>query len=204
MKMLAELCESRRDDLQKLIQERNAKGYRYSWLETRNYLFVYTVCCSTLEYTQAVKELSKIKAQLPNYSENYYNSLVKNLKSYCRYYLMVEKCKYQFSNEKLIEMLTISKYEEMELDSIISDSERQRRENSQIQEELERLRIESEIENSIQAYEMNRELKKASNEFKDFTSEEYREYSRNAFENLGLDELIFNYRDEQFIDDSDM
>lgn len=206
MKQLEELCESRRNDLKKLIQERNSRCHQFCWLEIKRLLFVYAVCCSTLEYAKSVRELKEIENQLPHYSDNYYNSLCKNLKSYCHFYSTTGKCKYFFSNAKLISMLKITKYEESYLDSIISDEERERRENLLINEELEKRRIDSEIESSIQTYEMNQELKKSSNEFKDFTGEEFREYSKKAFEELGLglDEIIFGYRDDSFIYDSDM
>ena len=209
MKETTELCENRRNDLKKIIKERNSRCYQWSWLEVKNCLFVFSLCVSPLKYEVAVRELIAMKNLLPNYSEIFFNSLKgKHLKEYCHYYLLVGKCRYQFSNEKLIEMLRITPSEMRELDSIISDEERQRRENLQIAEESEHRRIESEIEDSIQAYEMNRELKKASNEYKDFTAEEFREYSRVAFGNLfndnELDKIIFSYKDERFIDDSDM
>ncbi len=184
MKQLEELNELRRSDIRVLVKSRNARKYMWSWLEIRNYLFVYAVCCSDLKYTKAIRELNDLKNQLPHYSDNYYNSLCKNLKSYCNYYLLVDKTKYQFSNAKLIDMLKISNYEERNLDSIISDKERDYRENILIDEELERFRIENEIEDSIRSYEEEQEI-------------------RHAMGHAKCEDILFHYRDP-FFDDSDM
>lgn len=184
MKQLHELNAMRRTDIRVLVKSRNSRKYNWSWLEIRNYLFVYAVCCSTLKYEEALKELQELRNQLPCYSNNFYNSLVKNLKSYCRYYLSTDKCRYQFTNEKLVDMLNISVCEERELDSIISDEERQRRENLLIEEELESLRVESEIEDSIKNYEEQQEIK-------------------NAMAHAKVEDILFHYKDP-FLEENDI
>lgn len=218
LEKLIELNKFRQKDVLTIVEIRNKKKYNWSQLEIRNTLFIYAVCCSHLDYDEAVKKLDHLRGQLLCQSESYYKSLLKNLKMYCSYFRFVNKCRYQFTNKKLIDLLNISNNEMTYLDSIISDEEKAKRENILIDEELERIRIENQIEESIQKNQIEESIQKYNEEMQELGQEAIEEISdefpslsfKKIFKNIesqqesgqeqasfndSLDDLIFGYRD---------
>ena len=185
---IVNLMFKRREDIKTIVFLRNKRRYNFEQIEVRNLLFVYAICLSTVpSYEEAVEELNDIRNQLPCNSENFYNSLLKKLESYIRYYKYTQKCRYIFSNQKLIELLFISNLEMKYLETIISSEEEELRQNIEAIEEVERLRVESEIEDSINHNQFNNDLK-----------ESLANANIDIENNFVSDEVLFSYKDSIF------
>lgn len=167
-KLLEELNESRKRDLELLVKVRKSKNYNWSQDEIRNTLFIYAMCLSHMETSVAISRFIDFSKLLNNQSKNFYKSIITRIPVFCRYYQYTSKCRYKFSNAKIIEMLNITAYEMKNfLKSIIDESLKEKQELEYLESELERIRIENEIEKSINQISINESLESFINSYCD-------------------------------------
>ena len=166
--LLEQLNESRKNDIELLVRVRNSQKYNWTQDEIRNALFIYAICLSHLETSVAIIKFIDFSNLLNNKSKNFYKSVLSRIPSFCRHYEYTRKCRYKFSNKKIIEMLHITDYEMKNfLKNIVDESMKEKQELEYLESELERIRIESEIDRSIKQNAINEELEILVNNFCD-------------------------------------
>lgn len=145
-----ELNKLRKRDLEVLLQIR--KNSHYVWNEDikRQFLFIYAISSSHLSEEELKKEIYNINLSIRSKSFNFMKRLYARIPSFCRYFALTGCNRYKYSTLKIIQELNITDFEENELlvlnskAAIIKDEE-------ELQQELNRQRIEREIDKSIKA-----------------------------------------------------
>ncbi|MCL0312911.1 helix-turn-helix domain-containing protein [Apilactobacillus sp. TMW 2.2459] len=107
-------------DIEQLVEMRNfdIKGYR------ENLLFIYAAnAIKVMDYETVVSKLDSINN---SFNESLPESELKNLRYETKY---LDLSKYNYSNNRIIETLNITEYEQTQLKTIISKEEKYRRNN---------------------------------------------------------------------------
>lgn len=152
------LNDNRLNDLKTLKTLRDKENYFFSQEQIRNFLFIYANSLASTNVKVAIEEFLNFANKFDCRSNRFLSSIINRIPKFCSYYVYTKQNRYKFSNEKIIELLNISKEEQEYLFSIVSDENIMKKEDFYLEQESERRRIEEEIEKSIQKNEINDSL----------------------------------------------
>lgn len=151
------LNEERKRDLDKLIQHRKNNGYVFEESMNRELLLILANSLAHRTKKEAQISIIEVLKITECGSKNFILDLLnKKIGSFCSYFSAFGKNKYKYSNETIIDRLSITEEEmrELELETLITDKIKDERER----ELLEKIHIEQQIEESEKNYKLSEEL----------------------------------------------